>query len=112
MTASTDDATATVSLSPRYAEYMNRETDGSLSDRVFVSYHSNAAGGRQLARCLTKQKTLDHVQRHANRGAAAQVRARLPEVPSGAGQVCTRQQDLDLVGGQAARGRQVLLGGL
>ena len=31
--------------SPRYAEYMNRSTDGSLSDRVFVSFHSNAGGG-------------------------------------------------------------------
>ncbi len=43
---STNDNNATVSLSPRYAEYMNREQDGVLSDRVFVSYHSNAAGGR------------------------------------------------------------------
>ncbi|MCC7476408.1 MAG: fibronectin type III domain-containing protein [Pirellulales bacterium] len=42
----TDDRDATVSLSPRYAEYMNREATGSLSDRVFVSYHSNASGGR------------------------------------------------------------------
>ena len=40
------DRDATVSLSPRYAEYMNREADGTLSDRVFVSYHSNASGGR------------------------------------------------------------------
>lgn len=40
---STSDSSATVSLAPRYAEYMNRSTDGSLSDRVFVSYHSNAA---------------------------------------------------------------------
>jgi hypothetical protein len=40
------DRDATVSLSPRYAEYMNREQDGHLSDRVFVSYHSNASGGR------------------------------------------------------------------
>ncbi len=42
---SSDDRDATVSLSPRYAEYMNRESDGSLSDRVFVSFHSNAGGG-------------------------------------------------------------------
>lgn len=41
-----NDRNATISLSPRYAEYMNREADGALSDRVFVSYHSNAAGGR------------------------------------------------------------------
>jgi N-acetylmuramoyl-L-alanine amidase len=40
------DRDAAISFSPRYAEYMNRETDGSLSDRVFISYHSNAAGGR------------------------------------------------------------------
>ncbi|WP_425396327.1 fibronectin type III domain-containing protein [Aeoliella sp.] len=43
--ASSDDRSATVSLAPRYAEYMNRSTDGSLSDRVFVSFHSNAGGG-------------------------------------------------------------------
>ncbi len=42
---SSDDRSATVSLSPRYAEYMNREADGSLSDRVFVSFHSNAGSG-------------------------------------------------------------------
>jgi hypothetical protein len=40
-----DDRDATVSLSPRYAEYMNREADGVLSDRLFVSFHSNAGGG-------------------------------------------------------------------
>jgi hypothetical protein len=40
------DRDATVSLSPRYAEYMNREADGVLADRVFVSFHSNAGGGR------------------------------------------------------------------
>ena len=44
--ALSNDRDATVSLSPRYAEYMNREADGTLSDRVFVSYHSNASGGR------------------------------------------------------------------
>ncbi len=43
--ASSDDRTAAVTFSPRYAEYMNRETEGSLSDRVFVSFHSNAGGG-------------------------------------------------------------------
>lgn len=40
-----NDRSATVTLSPRYAEYMNREADGSLSDRVFVSFHSNASTG-------------------------------------------------------------------
>ncbi len=44
--ATSVDRDAAVSFSPRYAEYMNREAGGSLSDRVFVSYHSNAAGGR------------------------------------------------------------------
>ncbi len=43
--ATSNDRDATVSLSPRYAEYMNREDDGVLSDRVFVSFHSNAGGG-------------------------------------------------------------------
>ncbi|QDS98250.1 golvesin C-terminal-like domain-containing protein [Adhaeretor mobilis] len=43
--SSSDDRTATVSLSPRYSEYMNREQSGSLSDRVFVSFHSNAGSG-------------------------------------------------------------------
>lgn len=44
--ATSNDRDATVSLSPRYAEFMNRQQDGSLSDRVFVSFHSNAGGGR------------------------------------------------------------------
>ena len=43
--SSSADSSATVSLSPRYSEYMNREADGSLSDRVFVSFHSNASSG-------------------------------------------------------------------
>ncbi|CAN5206708.1 hypothetical protein BH11PLA2_BH11PLA2_44340 [soil metagenome] len=44
--ATTDDRDATVGASLRFAEYMNREADGALKDRVFVSYHSNAGGGR------------------------------------------------------------------
>lgn len=43
--ASSDDRTATVSLAPRYATYMNQSGIGALSDRVFVSFHSNAGGG-------------------------------------------------------------------
>jgi|GEM_PF-1176042 len=39
------DRDATVSLSPRYAEFMNNAADGALSDRVFVSFHSNAGSG-------------------------------------------------------------------
>jgi len=39
------DRQAAISFSPRYATYMNREADGRLKDRVFVSFHSNAGGG-------------------------------------------------------------------
>ncbi len=42
---SSDDRNATVGAAPRYSEYMNREQDGSLSDRLFISFHSNAGGG-------------------------------------------------------------------
>jgi len=41
-----DDEDATVAASPKYAEYMNRQQDGSLSDRLLISFHSNAGGGR------------------------------------------------------------------
>lgn len=41
-----DDREATKTFAPRYAEYMNREQEGTLADRVFVSFHSNAGGGR------------------------------------------------------------------
>ncbi len=43
--SSSDDRNATVSLSPRYSEFMNSEGVGTLSDRAFVSFHSNAGGG-------------------------------------------------------------------
>jgi fibronectin type III domain protein len=43
--SSSNDRTATVGASPRWAAQMNRSADGVLSDRVFVSYHSNAGGG-------------------------------------------------------------------
>ena len=36
---------STVSAPPRWAEFMNRQQDGALSDRVFISYHSNAGSG-------------------------------------------------------------------
>lgn len=48
--AAKDDRTAAISFSPRYAAFMNREADGRLPDRVFVSFHSNAAGGKSEAR--------------------------------------------------------------
>ena len=41
-----EDGSANVSAIPRFATYMNRESEGSLSDRLFISYHSNAGGGR------------------------------------------------------------------
>ena len=44
-----DDRQAAISFSPRYAAFMNREADGRLQDRVFVSFHSNA-GGKGKAR--------------------------------------------------------------
>ncbi len=37
---------STVSAPPRFAAFMNNSAAGSLSDRVFISYHSNAGGGR------------------------------------------------------------------
>jgi len=40
-----NDGTANVGAPPRYAETMNREADGSLSDRVYVGFHSNATTG-------------------------------------------------------------------
>ena len=46
--SSSSDRTATVSASPRFAAFMNQESDGSLSDRVFLSYHSN--GGNTTER--------------------------------------------------------------
>ena len=39
------DRTATISLSPRYSAFMNRESEGPATDRVFVSFHSNAGAG-------------------------------------------------------------------
>jgi hypothetical protein len=44
--SSSEYGTSEVSAGPRFAEYMNREVDGELKDRVFISYHSNAGGGR------------------------------------------------------------------
>ena len=43
--SSGEDRTATVGASPRFAAHMNREADGSLGDRVFLSFHSNAFNG-------------------------------------------------------------------
>ena len=43
--ATDNDRQATVSLAPRYSAYMNRVEAGKLSDRVLVSFHSNAGAG-------------------------------------------------------------------
>ena len=43
--ATSIDRDAAVSFSPRYAAYMNQQAEGPLSDRVWVSFHSNASGG-------------------------------------------------------------------
>ncbi|MDZ4659305.1 MAG: N-acetylmuramoyl-L-alanine amidase [Bythopirellula sp.] len=43
--SSAEYGTSVVSAAPRFAEFMNREADGVLADRVFVSYHSNAFNG-------------------------------------------------------------------
>lgn len=37
--------TSVVSAAPKYATFMNQAGVGTLSDRVFVSFHSNAGGG-------------------------------------------------------------------
>ncbi|MEM9560374.1 MAG: GC-type dockerin domain-anchored protein [Planctomycetota bacterium] len=42
---SSDDGTASVGAPTRWAEHMNNSAVGTLSDRVFLSHHSNAAGG-------------------------------------------------------------------
>jgi hypothetical protein len=39
------DRDATVSAAPRYAAYMNNQAIGAMSDRLFLSFHSNAGGG-------------------------------------------------------------------
>ncbi|MCO6044806.1 fibronectin type III domain-containing protein [Aeoliella sp. ICT_H6.2] len=44
------DFASRVGAPPLYAAYMNREADGALQDRVFVSYHSNASGGPATSR--------------------------------------------------------------
>jgi hypothetical protein len=40
------DQKTNVGAAPRLAAYMNRETEGNFFDRIFLSFHSNAAGGR------------------------------------------------------------------
>ncbi len=42
---SSSDATANVGAPARYATFMNQASEGSLSDRVYVGFHSNAGGG-------------------------------------------------------------------
>src|SRR4051812_38426894 len=42
---SSDQQSANVSAPPRYAAYMNDATIGVATDRIFLSYHSNAGSG-------------------------------------------------------------------
>jgi len=41
-----EDQSNNVGSAPRFAAHMNRETAGGFFDRVFMSFHSNASGGR------------------------------------------------------------------
>lgn len=41
-----DDQSNNVGSAPRYAAFMNRENDGNFFDRLFLSFHTNAVGGR------------------------------------------------------------------
>jgi len=41
-----EDQSNNVGSAPRFAAHMNRETSGGFFDRVFMSFHSNASGGR------------------------------------------------------------------
>lgn len=43
-----DDQGSNVGTPPRLAAHMNRETEGSYWDRIFLSFHSNASGGRGI----------------------------------------------------------------
>lgn len=47
---SSNDFSSRVAAAPLYAAFMNREAEGVLEDRVFVSFHSNASGGSGTAR--------------------------------------------------------------
>lgn len=41
-----DDQSNNVGSAPRYAAFMNREKEGNFFDRLFLSFHTNAVGGR------------------------------------------------------------------
>jgi N-acetylmuramoyl-L-alanine amidase len=43
--SSADDGDANVGAPPRFAAHMNRQQDGAMTDRVFLSFHSNASNG-------------------------------------------------------------------
>ena len=40
-----DDGSANVGPPPRWAAYMNDDTQGVIKDRIFLSFHSNGGGG-------------------------------------------------------------------
>lgn len=41
-----NDQSNNVGAAPRFSAFMNRESEGSFFDRVYMSFHSNAVGGR------------------------------------------------------------------
>ena len=56
------DQRTNVGSAPRLAAYMNRESDGNYFDRIFLSFHSNAAGGRGTVGLFNEHEQLrpDH----------------------------------------------------
>lgn len=52
------DQRTNVGSAPRLAAYMNREREGSYFDRVFLSFHSNAAGGRGVVGLFNEHEQL------------------------------------------------------
>src|SRR5439155_22768496 len=55
--SSTDDETKNFSACDNYAAYMNNEAVGTMTDRLWISYHSNAGGGRGTVGLITGSST-------------------------------------------------------
>ncbi len=70
--ASTDDSTATVGLSPRYAEFMNQQASGVLSDRVFVELPLECGWRNCPRRAGAAQRQQHAILRHAESVPAGQ----------------------------------------
>lgn len=56
------DQKTNVGSAPRLAAWMNRESEGTFFDRLFLSFHSNAAGGRGAVGLFNEHETMrpDH----------------------------------------------------